>query len=100
MTKKGTDIISYLTIIGWLLAYFCGTRHESAFHINQSMLLILANIIWGIAAKVLVFIPIVGWIAIVVIQLVIFVFWVMGIWSAIQGTEKPIPIIGGIKIFE
>ena len=28
MTKKGTDIVSYITIVGWVIALLCGTRER------------------------------------------------------------------------
>ena len=98
MTKKGTDIVAYITIVGWVLAFACGTRTESGFHLNQALVLFLANVVWGIVAKILAFIPILGWIALGVGYLVLFVFWVMGLVSEIQGEEKPLPLIGEIHI--
>ena len=98
LTKKGTDIVSYITIVGWVIALLCGTREESKFHLNQSLVLILANIIWGVIGKVLAFIPIIGWLAIPIGYLIIFVLWVMGLVYALQGQEKAVPLIGGLKI--
>lgn len=98
MTKKGTDIVAYITIVGWLIALLCGTRGESKFHLNQSLVLILANIIWGVIGKVLAFIPIIGWLAIPIGYLIIFVLWVMGLVYALQGQEKAVPLIGGLII--
>ena len=98
MTKKGTDIVSYITIIGWAIAMICGTRAESKFHLNQSLVLILANILWGIIGKILAFIPIVGWLAIPIGYLIIFVLWLMGLIYAIQGKEQAVPLIGGLRI--
>ena len=46
MTKKGTDIVAYITIVGWVLAFACGTRTESGFHLNQALVLFLANVVW------------------------------------------------------
>ena len=98
MTKKGTDIVAYITIIGWVIALLCGTREESKFHLNQSLVLILTNIIWGVIGKVLAFIPIIGWLAIPIGYLIIFIFWLMGLIYAVQGQEKAVPLIGVLKI--
>lgn len=73
---------------------------SSGFHLNQALVLFLANVVWGIVAKILAFIPILGWIALGVGYLVLFVFWVMGLVSAIQGEEKPLPLIGEIHILD
>lgn len=98
MTKKGTDIVAYLTLIGWILAFGCGNREESKFHLNQALVLMLARIVWGLIAKVLVFIPIIGWIVIAVGYICLSILWIIGLINAIQGTEKPLPIIGELQI--
>ena len=41
-----------------------------------------------------------GWIALGVGYLVLFVFWVMGLVSAIQGEEKPLTLIGEMHILD
>ena len=48
--------------------------------------------------KVLAFIPIIGWLAIPIGYLIIFVLWVMGLVYALQGQEKTVPLIGGLRI--
>ena len=98
MDRKATNIVAYITLVGWLLAYVVGDRYNSRFHLNQALVLFLANVVWGIVAKILAFIPILGWIALGVGYLVLFVFWVMGLVSAIQGEEKPLPLIGEMHI--
>lgn len=76
----------------------CKITKSPGFHLNQALVLFLANVVWGIVAKILAFIPILGWIALGVGYLVLFVFWVMGLVSAIQGEEKPLPLIGEMHI--
>lgn len=34
MNKKTTDVVAYLTPIGFFISYFLGTREESRFHLN------------------------------------------------------------------
>ena len=98
MNKKTTGIIAYITWIGWIVAFCAGDKEGAKFHLNQALVLFLANVVWGIVAKILAFIPILGWIALGVGYLVLFVFWVMGLVSAIQGEEKPLPLIGEMHI--
>lgn len=95
MTKKTTDIVAYITPIGWLVAFFAGTREESKFHLNQTLVIWLCNIILGILA----YIPIVGIVA-GILSLVMFVFWLLGLIGACQGNEKELPLIGSIKILK
>ena len=101
MSKKTTDIVAYLSAIGLILAYIFGDRENSRFHLNQSLVLVLANILLGIVRKVLGWIPLIGtlagWIC-GILGLVLFVFWIIGIASAISGTEKKVPVLGTIKL--
>lgn len=62
------------------------------FHANQALLIFLMYII----ASVLVFTIIVP----IVFYIAAFIFFVMGIISAVNGTDKPLPIIGGIKLIK
>lgn len=101
MDKKATDIVAYLTPIGLILAFIFGDREHSRFHLNQALVIVLAELILGVIEGVTTWIPLVGWIAevvIVILSIALFVLWVKGIGSAIKGTEVPVPILGEIKL--
>lgn len=89
MTTKATNIVAYIGIIGWLIAFLAGDKEGAKFHLNQALVLNLASIICS-------WIPLVGWI----IAIVIFVFWIMGIVAAIKDEEKELPLIGKIQILK
>jgi uncharacterized membrane protein len=99
MTKKATGIVSYLTIIGWLIAYFVGDREGAKFHLNQSFLLVIANLVLTVAARILSKVPFVGLI-ILICDIALFVLWIIGLIHAINEEEKPLPIIGGFQILK
>ncbi len=83
---KTAAILSYITIIGWIIALVMNQEKKSEFakfHIRQTLLLMIAAIVLG-------WIPFVGWI----ISLVLFVFWIIGLIGAIQGQKKEIPLLG------
>lgn len=94
MDRKTTGIISYLTFIGWLIAFCAGDKEGAKFHLNQSLVLIIANIVVGICR----WIPFLGHIVSPVLSLVLFIFWIMGLVYACQDQEKEIPLLGAIKI--
>lgn len=101
MDKKATDIVAYLTPIGLILAFIFGDRENSRFHLNQALVIVLAELILGVIEKVLGWLPLVGWIVeviVVILSIALFVLWVKGIASAIKGTERPVPVLGGIKL--
>ncbi len=82
---KTIAIIAYITWIGLLIAFIMNNDKKNNFakyHIRQSLLLVLASF--------LAMIPLIGW----VWGIFIFVLWVMGLISAINGEEKEVPILG------
>ena len=103
MDKKLTGIVGYITWIGLIIAFCAGDKEGAKFHLNQSLVIWLSEIVLALVAGVAGFIPVVGTIVSLVVgicQLVLAVFWVMGLISAIKEEEKPLPLIGGIKILK
>ena len=98
MDKKVTGILAYITLIGWLIAFLAGDKEGAKFHLNQALVLIL---VFFVASLVVGFIPgFVGSILSAAVSICQLVFWVMGLVSAIKEEEKPLPLIGGIKILK
>ncbi|MBE6919781.1 MAG: hypothetical protein E7469_08875 [Ruminococcaceae bacterium] len=88
MDKRTTDIVAYITIIGLLLAVILGDKENSKFHTNQALVIWLFGL--------LSVIPCLGQIW----AIFIVVFWFMGLIGAINGEEKPVPIIGTVKLIK
>jgi len=87
---KGTAWLSYLGIL-WLIPLL--TMKENAFakfHVKQGILL---TILW-VASSVLAAIPIIGWIADLVIWVFAFIMMIMGIINSLNGKYWTMPIIG------
>lgn len=95
MNKQVTDIVSYLSWPGLLIAFFVGDRYASRFHLNQSLVIWLAATLIGVAAK---WLPLFGWLVGLVGGLFCALCWFIGIINAIQGVEKEVPLLGQIKI--
>jgi uncharacterized membrane protein len=97
---KTVAIVSYLSIIGWIVAFVLyGSNKTSlgAFHLRQTIALFLLAISTWIAQIVLFFIPFIGWligVLMIFVYIGIFVLWIIGLIAAINGEEKPMPIIG------
>ena len=84
---KTVAILSYITLIGFIVAIVLNSNKKTklgAYHLRQMLGLILTSLV-GI-------IPILGWI----ILLGLFVFWIMGLITAIKGEMKPVPLLGGL----
>lgn len=96
MNKKVTGIVAYIGWIGWIIAICAGDKENAKVQLNNALLLNLASLIGGVVALI----PFVGWIISCVLSIAILVFWIMGLISAIQDTDKELPLIGGIKIIK
>lgn len=99
MNKKVTSIFAYVGAffwIFWLIGFFAGDKEGAKFHLNQGLVLIIASLIIGVLACI----PVVGWIISCVGSVAILVFAIMGIVSAVKEEEKPLPLIGKIKILK
>ncbi len=90
---KTAAIISYITIIGTIVAFIMNNSSKNSFasfHIRQMLGLTLLSIAnsWGIGRLAGM-----GWIA-AIIGVGILVLWIIGFIGAIQGEEKKIPLLG------
>lgn len=88
MDKKTTSIVAYITWIGLIVAFCAGDKEGAKFHLNQALVIFLFSL--------LSIIPCVGWIW----AIFMLVCWIMGLIAAINQEEKPVPLIGGIKILK
>lgn len=92
---KTMAIISYITLIGLIIAYFMNKGKENsfaAFHIKQSFRLLIFGIILSVLVFALVFAT--GITSLSYIGYVSYVLMALGIINAVNGQEKKLPIIG------
>lgn len=100
MDTKTTSWVSYITFIGWIVAYCAGDKEGAKFHLNQSLLIWLGYLCVVIASIPLAFIPFLGWLVIYAAYVFLFVVWIIGLIAAINQEEKELPLIGKIKILK
>jgi len=82
-------IISYLTFVGWVIAFVLYQNDKSElaiYHLRQSLGLHLI----GVVGWIIFIIPIIGWLA----AIFYFVCWLMGLIYAAQAEMKPVPLLG------
>jgi len=80
------SVLSYFTIIGWLIAALVYGNHKSAlarFHLRDSLGLTLT---WA----VLTFIPLIGWI----LAVGLFFVWLIALYHAFNGQRNLLPVFG------
>ena len=86
-------IVSYLTFIGWIIAFVLYQNNKSElaiFHIRQT----LGIYLMGIVGMLFLWIPLIGWILSILLPIFIFVLWIIGLINAAQGETKPVPLVG------
>ncbi|AEA44682.1 DUF4870 domain-containing protein [Fluviicola taffensis] len=98
--NKTYAIISYCTLIGWIVAIIQASskeenvKHFTAFHLRQMLLLMLIGAAISIISTILFFIPVIGIIGINILSLILFLIWLMLIVSAVRGEKRYIPLVG------
>lgn len=96
MDKKMTGIVAYITLIGLIIAFAAGDKEGAKFHLNQALIIWIANIIVSVVGVI----PVIGWIVSMVGGIFVFVCWILGLIAAIKEEEKQIPLIGGFQILK
>jgi len=94
---KTIAIISYFSVVGWIIAFILYNSNKSqlaAFHIRQSLALILSGIACSIIFYILLFTIYFFALFVGILALGLFILWIIGLISAINGQEKPVPVIG------
>ncbi|MBW6483458.1 MAG: hypothetical protein K0B10_10415 [Vicingaceae bacterium] len=99
---KTVAIISYITIIGFIIAVVMHNDNNNkselgAFHIRQALGIFITGFSLMILSLIFAFIPILGWMIVVLIQISyigLFVFWILGLIAAVNAEKKALPIIG------
>lgn len=90
---KTVAIVSYLTLIGFIVAVVLHGQKKTrlgSFHLRQS----LGLMIGFIATSILSAVPFIGWILFPFLMLACVVFWIMGFIAAASGQMKPLPLVG------
>lgn len=103
MNAKTISIVSYITIIGWLIAYFKNKENSvksdlASYHLGQGMGVFIFAVLLNIALMiVLSLVPTIGRVLnlVTILPLILIIF---GIIAANNEVKKPVPLIG--KLFE
>jgi len=100
MDQKTIAIVSYITLIGWIIALvlYNGSTEKSSlarFHLRQTFGIWITGIALQLVAYMLILpLKIFGAFLIPVVAIAIFVLWIIGLIGAINAEEKPVPVLG------
>lgn len=90
---KTIAIISYLTLIGLVVAFVMNSEKKNnyaKFHIRQSLGIMLTSL----ATMFVSWIPFIGWLIGIFSFLFLLFLWITGLMNALNGKEKVLPILG------
>jgi len=90
---KTVAVVSYLTIIGFIIALILHGQKKTqlgSFHLRQTLGFVIA----GFGMSVIMIIPIIGWLIGLIGFPILFVLWIIGLIAAVQGQMKPVPLVG------
>ncbi|QQT24509.1 DUF4870 domain-containing protein [Sphingobacterium spiritivorum] len=102
MDKKTLSILSYVTIIGWIVAYLKSKDLQPksdlvSYHLKQGFGFFILSVVINVALSIIVFIvPALSFLS--YIGIVLFILWIFGLINAVNEQKKPIPVVG--KMFE
>lgn len=94
---KTVAIVSYLTLIGFIVAIVIHGNNKTrlgAYHLRQTLGLIVCSLAMFPVGFVLGFIPVLGWLAGFAIWIGFIALWAVGLIAAINGEQKPVPVLG------
>lgn len=89
---KNIAIIAYITLIGWIIALVMHNNNKTAlgaYHIRQMLGIMIVGLVLSILVS---FLDI--YILSLIVQIGILVLWILGLIAAIQGEQKPVPLLG------
>ncbi|MBE8714411.1 DUF4870 domain-containing protein [Sphingobacterium hungaricum] len=100
MNNKTLAIVSYITVIGWLIAYFSykDETNKSPFvtyHLKQSLGVFVVSVVISVIASILIAIIPTLATALSLLSVIPLVLLVLGIINAVNEVMKPVPLIGG-----
>ncbi|MBB6681079.1 hypothetical protein H4O20_06450 [Aequorivita sp. 609] len=89
---KTVAIISYITLIGWIIALIMNNGNKTplgTFHVRQSLGIMCVGVVFAIISGFLDL-----WILSSIVNIGVLVLWILGLVSAVQGEMKPVPLLG------
>ncbi|HXS38094.1 MAG TPA: hypothetical protein VN721_15430 [Flavipsychrobacter sp.] len=90
-------IVGYITVIGWLIAYFALYNKDkgsiAAYHLRQTLLLHIIGFILDILSFLSLWSLFPG-IIVTILGVILFILWIWGLIYAVNQQAKPVPIIG------
>ena len=94
-SKGYAFVATFFSIVGFIIALLAWRKDKyTMFYAKQSLVLFIVAIAVSILSTIVGWIPILGTIISVVLQIFMFVLWLLSWIYALSGEEKYVPIFG------
>jgi uncharacterized membrane protein len=93
-------ILAYITIIGFIIAIVMHSSKKTAlgtYHLRQTLGLFVTSMVVWFGCVIIAFVPFVNLIMVLLgpaLLIAGFVLWIMGLIAAVNGQQKPMPVVG------
>ena len=91
---KSLAWLSYLGLLLLIPLLVLKDNPYAKYHVKQGLVLLIAEIACGVVGRILVFIPVLGWVIGMGLWVCCVVFSIIGIINALNGKAEPLPLIG------
>ncbi len=101
--NKVMSLLSYLWLLFLVPLFLAKESKFARFHANQGIVLAVVGTVISLIGGLLAAIPVVGWIIglpFYLVDLAVLALTILGIYNAVQGRAKELPLIGKYKILK
>ena len=90
------SVISYITWIGWLVAFFLSEKDDKLVrhHLNQALVINLIETVGTLLIRMGGLFAVIG----EIVDIAVLILFIMGISRAAKLSDEPLPVIGNIHL--
>lgn len=92
--NKALAALSYVFILCFVPLLMARESKFAQYHAKQGLVLFIVEAIIMVVSNILIFIPVLGWLAIMIAYLLVLVLSIMGILKALEGSFWEMPVLG------
>jgi uncharacterized membrane protein len=94
-TKLFAFLATFFSIIGFVVALVAKRKDKYVmFYAKQSLVVFIVSIIAAIVGGILIFLPILGIVIKVGLDIIVFILWLVSWIYALSGEMKEVPVVG------
>jgi uncharacterized membrane protein len=88
-------LATFLSILGFIIAFITRRKDKYVmFYAEQSLVVFVLAVLVGAVNSFLVWIPILGWMIMSVLNLIVVILWIFSWAYALSGSMKEVPLVG------